>query len=214
MRHGTRYAYFTYGCRCDDCIEGRRENDRQRRQRRMDRAAANPSIIRHGKNGYADYGCRCSICMDTRRNYNRARLGQEPAKTWTEDEIASVLDVYATQGLRSAARLDIASTSTIQKWAKERGVRCFEPPIVHGRARYQRYGCRCEVCVAAYRSDIARLRADRQTRLDEAPHGTSTAYVNWGCRCEPCKDAGSLNNQRQAIRRKAGLTRPVGTPTG
>ncbi len=209
MRHGTRYAYFTGGCRCDDCCEGRLLADRARRQSRKDRAKADPSIIPHGKWGYADYGCRCEVCVGFRTAERRERLGSQPRKVWTEEEISQALHVYATEGSSAAAASAGVNPGTIRRWALARGVECYQPPAVHGRGRYQRYGCRCEVCVSAYRSDIRRSKADRRSRLDEAPHGTETGYLNWGCRCDPCKDAGSLHNQRVRIRRKAGLTRQV-----
>lgn len=207
MRHGTRYGWVQ-GCRCDECEEGRRVADRLRRQRRHERAKADPSIIpAHGELGYADYGCRCAVCTHGKTEARRRQTSTQPAKRWTEEDIARALHVYATEGYRAAAKHGIANGSTIRRWAIARGVECFDPPVVHGQSRYQQYGCRCEVCVTAYRETMKRAKADRMARLDEAPHGTETAYLNWGCRCEPCKDAGSLRNQRGRIRRKAGLTR-------
>ncbi len=206
MEHGTRYGWIQ-GCRCDECEEGRRVADRLRRQRRIDRAKADPSIIPHGELGYADYGCRCEVCTQGKREATRKQRGSEPRREWTEEEIARALHVYATEGYRAASRLGIASGSLIRRWAVARGIECVDPPVVHGQARYQAYGCRCEVCVTSYRESMLRNKAKRMARMHEAPHGTETAYLNWGCRCEPCKDAGSLHNRRTRIRRKAGLTR-------
>jgi hypothetical protein len=202
MRHGTRYAWFKGGCRCDECAEGRRAADRARRRRRQERAAADPSIIPHGKNGYADWGCRCDICAGEHRRQNRERLGFQPAKTWTEEQQELAVHLFATKGLKAAMEAVDASIGPIHRWAAERGVTCYEPPPVHGRSRYQRSGCRCEVCVAAYYADTAAQKAKRAANQDRAPHGTASGYTNWRCRCDPCKAAGARQNAETWRRRK------------
>lgn len=209
MEHGSRYAYVKGGCRCDECTEARLLADRARRQRRKDRAKADPSTIPHGKWGYADYGCRCEVCVGFHTDQRRALFGSKPRKVWTEEEISQALHVYATEGYRAVAALGMVHPSTVRKWAVARGVECYEPPVVHGRARYSHYGCRCEVCVSAYQTDQRSQRASRYARPEDAPHGTQGGYTNWGCRCDDCKDAGSLGNKRTSIRRKAGLTAGV-----
>lgn len=180
--------------------------DRARRQRRQERARSDPSVIPHGDSGYTDYGCRCGVCTKGHTEARRRQTGAQPAKTWTEDEITRALHVYATEGFRAADRLGIANGSTIRRWAKARGVACYQPPEKHGVSRYSHAHCRCDECVTAYREAMKRGRQNRLTRLDEAPHGTETAYINWGCRCEPCKAAGARWNRRNRERRLAGLT--------
>lgn len=203
MQHGTRYAWFTGGCRCEECAEGRRANDRARRQRRKERAKADPSIIPHGKNGYADYGCRCDICHQYHLEANRRRQGNSPAKTWAPEVIDAAMVAYTEKGLKAAAKVADASESLVRKWAKQRGLSVYRPPLVHGtRSAYDRRGCRCEQCKAGVRTirkaEAAKLRAKSHL----APHGSPSAYFNWGCRCDLCKKAGSIENARVAARRK------------
>ena len=67
---------------------------------------------------------------------------------------------------------------------------------------YSNYGCRCEACVVAHRTRVARRRAERIAQ--GAPpafveHGLS-AYTNWGCRCFTCTEA---NKAHHRARRKA-----------
>jgi hypothetical protein len=70
----------------------------------------------------------------------------------------------------------------------------------HGTAsRYNNDGCRCRPCKDAWATHMARMRANRRSRLlGESPlpranartgpkqHGTHSAYSNWGCRCDKC----------------------------
>lgn len=61
--------------------------------------------------------------------------------------------------------------------------------IVHGRAGYDRHGCRCPTCQAANTAHVRAVRAARRARLDQAPadtaHGTHGGY-DAGCRCPDC----------------------------
>lgn len=63
--------------------------------------------------------------------------------------------------------------------------------IVHGRAGYDRHGCRCIDCRTANTEHVRAVRAARRARLDQAPddtaHGTQGAY-DAGCRCVTCRE--------------------------
>lgn len=71
----------------------------------------------------------------------------------------------------------------------------------HGTAyTYQTLGCRCDVCVLAFRARKGRLcKANRLDRLRSGrlSHGTRSAY-DAGCRCGPCREV-----RRAAYRREA-----------
>jgi hypothetical protein len=144
MRHGTRYAWFEKGCRCDECREGRLADDRARRRRRFERAKADPSIIKHGTaGGYTDYGCRCDQCREANKIENRRQRGNAPARTWTDEQVTAALALYIESGPRPAAELVGVVPSTITKWATARGLRYGGPPQVHGTVHsYTRLRCR------------------------------------------------------------------------
>lgn len=72
-RHGTRYRYVRYRCRCDQC---RAANTAYMRIARKRFAQKGPA--RHGTdNGYRNYACRCDACTkahtDNRRTYRRRK---------------------------------------------------------------------------------------------------------------------------------------------
>lgn len=203
MRHGTRYAWFKGGCRCDECREGRAADDRDRRQRRFDRAKADPSIIKHGTSlAYTDYGCRCPACTDARTAESRRRTGRSAARKWTDQEITTALDLYRTQGREPAAKMLGVNPGTVTRWAKARGI-TYEHAYVHGtRAGYVR-GCRCRPCLDATAVAQGLAKERMRANQDQAPHGTSSGYTNWSCRCDPCKAAGAVQNAKTRARRIA-----------
>lgn len=70
----------------------------------------------------------------------------------------------------------------------------------HGSDSGYTQRCRCDACRAAHAAVTVLRRAEKATRLDEAPHGTANTYTNWGCRCAPCTAAHSA---AQKARRSA-----------
>lgn len=206
-KHGTRYAYFKKGCRCDECVEGRRREDRERRQRRVERAAADPTVVPHGSPfASRDWGCHCQLCTSAATAYYR-KEGVEPRRVRLASEIAAAVETYQTQGPAAAAEAAEVSVTTIGKWAKAAGA-TYTPKPAHtaGSAAY-REGCRCEDCAADVRRRYEEAKASRHARVKagspDVPHGTESGYVNWGCRCDPCKAAGSEHNRNARARRIA-----------
>lgn len=70
-----------------------------------------------------------------------------------------------------------------------------EPPVKHGVAGYEYWGCRCSTCQNAHKEKGRTLRSGARERAKEnpeiVPHGTSSGYTYWGCRCDKCKGAKS-----------------------
>jgi hypothetical protein len=64
-------------------------------------------------------------------------------------EPAEVLDVYVTAGASEAARQSGVSRRTIQRWARQKGLKSGysppEPTVAHGTAA-QSTRCGCELC--------------------------------------------------------------------
>ena len=76
---------------------------------------------------------------------------------------------------------------------------------VHGTASTYRsvfYRCRCKACTKANRDRHRQETAELHGRVEDAPHGTSTAYSNWGCRCDACKAAYRIRNAANRARVK------------
>jgi transcriptional regulator with XRE-family HTH domain len=92
---------------------------------------------------------------------------------------------------------------------------CSEPPPpqkpLHGTPGNYNRGCRCQRCRDAHRDrlkDWKRAAAETATAdPSKVPHG-ETGYKNWRCRCPVCKAAGSEDNRRQRLRRKAAASVP------
>lgn len=77
--------------------------------------------------------------------------------------------------------------SEIQRilWNRKSRLQRGRPPLTHSQSGYRNFGCRCEICVAAYR--------EARTRYKKEPirkHGLH-AYKNLGCRCDVCRKAGA-----------------------
>ena len=52
---------------------------------------------------------------------------------------------------------------------------------------FDKCGCRCDLCRAAYSEYRKAKKAERALRAAaEAPHGTLVGYVNWACRYADC----------------------------
>jgi hypothetical protein len=66
----------------------------------------------------------------------------------------------------------------------------------HGAYRWQRYGCRCDVCVADRQRVV--LKSKQAARLREPPkHGTVIGYDYYGCRCDECRSASRDDKRRR-----------------
>lgn len=91
--------------------------------------------------------------------------------------------------------------------------RLVHPDARHGKATsYGNYGCRCELCAAAWREAVKAKRAERRaTRVLDADgflvvtanvrHGVPSTYINWGCQCQPCRAAHAEEMAWYAARR-------------
>ena len=69
-------------------------------------------------------------------------------------------------------------------------------PNVHGSTGYSNYGCRCDVCVEAWRlrcnaSDAAARKRAEERRIsgEEPPEHGVRGFAYYGCRCEVCTSA-------------------------
>jgi hypothetical protein len=67
-RHGTRYAYCYYRCRCDDCTRANRQDYKRQSD---DRAKRVTEKREHGKwTTYSNWQCRCDECKEAARIRN------------------------------------------------------------------------------------------------------------------------------------------------
>lgn len=76
----------------------------------------------------------------------------------------------------------------------------------HGKAStYNRYRCKCEKCIKAWRDKCKEMKDQRlaMTKDESDPrHGTPNFYGNFGCRCERCTLAWrAVGTPRQKARR-------------
>lgn len=69
-------------------------------------------------------------------------------------------------------------------------------PGNHGSATastYSNWGCRCDLCRAAWAAYVAKRKAVRVAEFAagqiSVPHGLASTYGNYNCRCEPCRRA-------------------------
>lgn len=78
IRHGTRYVYVHYKCRCDECRKANREYGlRAKEQRKL---GPMPERLHGTPGGYTNWDCRCDECaashsVQMRRQY-AARLAR------------------------------------------------------------------------------------------------------------------------------------------
>lgn len=70
----------------------------------------------------------------------------------------------------------------------------------HGSDSGYSRGCRCDACRAAHATACRLRRAEKSTRLQDAPHGEPSTYSNWACRCAPCVAAHSAALTRRRSR--------------
>lgn len=92
FRHGTKYAYFSRGCRCGQCATGMREWSRKQVRRDRRKAKQNHNYVataHHGTGTTYNRGCRCRPCTEAvnaekkkhaKRDDGRARLAALMAK--------------------------------------------------------------------------------------------------------------------------------------
>lgn len=179
------------------------------RARRRERLARGESInITHG-GAYTrkEHGCSCDPCVEADRERRRLLRGNKPRRVFTEDEIASAMHVYTTEGLAPAAAQAQVSSKTIRKWALAAGVECYKPPKKHGTRSTWWRGCKCDVCREGMRAENKRRKAERIERfragLLNPVHGSTSTYCNYDCRCEPCRAAWSVLMAKRAANRKA-----------
>jgi hypothetical protein len=73
--HGV--AGYARKCRCTVCRAANAARCRQQTEKRVARAAEDPSLIPHGRGGYTNWECRCDVCTTANTQaciaYRRAR---------------------------------------------------------------------------------------------------------------------------------------------
>lgn len=137
---------------------------------------ARHSIQKHGISTYTNYKCRCDICKEEMRQYLLKRraelwqivyneLGQGCKKCGSKNKYYLVVDHIDPNskdpriGKKSILDTSFAIPELINE-LKKCQLLCTEChgyktgsertyPIVHGRARYEKYGCRCDICCEA-----------------------------------------------------------------
>ena len=70
---------YMRGCRCEDCVRLRREEQREVKERRLAKAEKRPGLIPHGVSGYANWDCRCAKCRSEWTKYLRERRAARAA---------------------------------------------------------------------------------------------------------------------------------------
>lgn len=99
---------------------------------------------------------------------------------------------------QSGCRCEQCRKANAEKTRLRRAARKREGrvPAKHGETGYGNYGCRCTVCVSAWRdrcrvsyeAERVRIEQRRSDGVTPPEHGVN-GYRSWGCRCEVCVSA-------------------------
>lgn len=81
-KHGTRYAYIYYKCRCDKCRAANTHYLKFARMKRAWRLRQDPTLAVHGRRAtYINWECRCEPCTAAHsagcREYAAAKRSQQ-----------------------------------------------------------------------------------------------------------------------------------------
>lgn len=135
-------------------------------------------------------------------SYERGHWGKRKKDALRERRRAAHARIVAGEStLDEEAEKEGVTTTTLQTFFYELGLRLTPPSPRHGTAyRYSR-GCRCPECTEAIREQREHWRESRKNR-EPPEHGTESGYKNWGCRCDACKAAGSESNRRWRLARQ------------
>ncbi|WP_134062806.1 hypothetical protein [Mycobacteroides salmoniphilum] len=142
-KHGTHYAWRTYGCRCQRCVQAHRDHDknvwRANIEVREKKAAANAAwrATHPDRVGYYD---------TIKHEYEAARTvpgAVNHKQPWSDADLAAALDMSLT-AVQVAQRLGRTAYAVIAVRTKQRDRRWWEVPIrsrivsdaFQGRMRY------------------------------------------------------------------------------
>jgi hypothetical protein len=133
---------------------------------------------------------------------NSTRRGPKPR--FPEGEVGRIVerliagersdDVAAEYGLKG---------DSLRTTLRRRGIavpKPVRPETPHGLARYNKGGCRCDVCTRA-KADAARDHY-RSRYGTEPPTHNASSYTNYGCRCDACTRANTDRGRERMERRK------------
>lgn len=122
-RHGRRYLYTNYHCRCPLCTEANRVGCAEAKARRAQRTLA-PDDPRHGDaSTYSNWGCRCKPCTDAQTE--RCKPYQ---RKWYR---LNRVEINEKQRERRAMRRELAP----------------DDPRHGTSTGYHYWACRCPACV-------------------------------------------------------------------
>lgn len=133
-----------------------------------------------------------------------------------EEDKKKALAIYRKKGAKRAADEVGVSIRTVQRWAKEAGVKSgyrAEPMVECPSAAAYKRGCRCDGCVLANREVNRLVKARRIKRkkkgVTPVPHGVG-GYSNYDCRCGACRTAWTayLRERREVRAEAAAKQRP------
>lgn len=79
-------------------------------------------------------------------------------------------------------------------------------PTVHGVTcnGYTNYGCRCDLCRAAWNAYCKKRRVERSKNIPADIHGNASTYYNYMCRCADCRAANTAYYRK--VRKRAKIT--------
>jgi hypothetical protein len=130
-KHGTHYAWRTYGCRCEPCVQAHREHDRRvwraNAEVREKKAAANAEWR-------AANPARVRVYGAMKREYEAARTvpgAVNHKQPWTDTDLEVALDMSLT-AVQAAQRLGRTAQAVIAVRTKQRD---RQDPVQRPRVR-------------------------------------------------------------------------------
>lgn len=98
IKHGTRYAYNTHGCRCDECKAASAAYMRDYYARNKRGEVNNTTEIPHGTvNGYSYRGCRCDACKKAVSDYQKEYRARKKADSQELERLRAEVDYLRRQ---------------------------------------------------------------------------------------------------------------------
>ncbi|WP_460690208.1 hypothetical protein [Nesterenkonia suensis] len=118
--HGTPSGWSWHKCRCEVCVEARREYKRAERVRRLD--GFDPDKYEHGRTETYQAGCDCEPCAAAMRSFLAARNDQsrrtarQHTSPWTGPDVEYAMrdDIPLAQIARDLGRT-YAAVSNVRK---------------------------------------------------------------------------------------------------
>lgn len=122
-KHGTRYGYLYYQCRCPKCTKANSHYLKYARMIRSWRLMQDPTLAPHGvRSTYINWCCRCAPCTETHtkacREYARSRSRKR--KEEMGQEKVTEFPVAEPEG-------EVAAEEIVKDWPKDVELGAVDP---------------------------------------------------------------------------------------